>query len=76
MPFECSFAKIEGEADLMLNYAPRSSPDLPIDIKDEAEWISVLTGLPLEQFIGPNGLKSLVLRNDRTFNEMKFDDEP
>ena len=75
MPFECSFAKIEGDADVTLDYAPRSSGDLPVDVRDEAEWVSALTGLPLETFFGENGLKSLVLRSDRTFNEVEFRDE-
>ena len=74
MPFGCSFAKIDGQADLMLDYAPRSLGNLPINAKDEAEWVAALTGLPLETFLGPNGLISLVLRSDRTFNELKLED--
>jgi hypothetical protein len=76
MPFEVTVGRIEGKRDMMLDYSVRSLGDQMPDPKAEAEWISELTGLPVEDFYANGGARSLLLRPDRTFNELSRGGDP
>jgi hypothetical protein len=59
----------------MIDLAPVSLGEHPHDLEEEARWLFTMTGQPEDYFFHDGRCRTLLMRPDRSFNEIPLDDE-
>ena len=75
MPFRFTYSCFEGQHDMMLEYSPESLGECAYDERIQAQWIADLTGSPIDMIYVNGSARSLLLRPDRSFNELTSEDD-
>jgi hypothetical protein len=75
MPFSCSYFLAQGAHDIMIDLAPVSLGEHPHDPEEEARWLHDMTGQPQDCFFQGGRSRTLLMRPDRSFNEILIENE-